>query len=176
MIQLSPRDGLALQRDNRKADALGSIFQLFSGPSHLYWVLQSKPMTKTLPLPYPTSSLSGPLLKKPRYPLLFLELIDFTHNSLTRCLSACLLLMTSLHADCSLAQQMLLRASIQSASAAVFGSKLQPFKYMVFLLSFPTFVYLPSDILRIWVWVNREHAVYVRSKEFTVGVRNIISK
>lgn len=90
MIQLSPRDGVALQRDNRKADALGSIFQLFSGPSHLYWVLQSKPMTKTLPLPYLTSFLSGPLLKKPRYPLLFLELIDFTHNSLTRCLSACL--------------------------------------------------------------------------------------
>lgn len=47
---------------------------------------------------------------------------------------------------------------------------------MVFLLSFSTFVYLPSDIMRIWVWVNREHTVYVRSKEFSVSVRNIISK
>jgi len=56
------------------------LWKAFPGPSHFYWVLQSKSMTKFLLLPYSTFILCGPLLEKPRQPLSFLELISFVQT------------------------------------------------------------------------------------------------
>lgn len=74
---------MALQRNDGRAHAPESLSQDFYSLSHLYWLLERKAVTKTLPVPYPTSalpSLSGPLLEKPGQPQPFQELIDFVHN------------------------------------------------------------------------------------------------
>ena len=83
MLQPSPGNGVALHRDDGKAHAPESLSQGFSSLSHLYWVLQRKAVTKTLPVPYPASALpflSGPQLEKPGQPLPSRELMDFVHN------------------------------------------------------------------------------------------------